>query len=95
MSAANNSDIQTLRVDLVGSLLRPRAVKDAFAGYGTGQVSEAELKRVQDEAIRAVVAKQVAHDLPIVVDGESDTAETRATPYLSLGAGLEAGLVFF
>jgi 5-methyltetrahydropteroyltriglutamate--homocysteine methyltransferase len=70
MSAANNSDIQTLRVDLVGSLLRPQAVKEAFAGYGTGQVSEAELKKAQDEAIRAVVAKQVAHDLPIVVDGE-------------------------
>ena len=33
-------------------------------------MSEAELKRVQDQAISAVVAKQIAHDLPIVVDGE-------------------------
>ena len=70
MSAANKSDLQSLRVDLVGSLLRPQAVKDAFAGYGAGQVSEADLKRVQDEAISAVVAKQIAHDLPFVVDGE-------------------------
>jgi 5-methyltetrahydropteroyltriglutamate--homocysteine methyltransferase len=70
MSVTNKSDLQSLRVDLVGSLLRPQAVKDAFAGYGAGSVSEAELKRVQDEAIGAVVAKQVAHNLPIVVDGE-------------------------
>jgi 5-methyltetrahydropteroyltriglutamate--homocysteine methyltransferase len=70
MSVANKGDLQSLRVDLVGSLLRPQAVKDAFAGYGAGWVSEAELKRVQDEAIGAVVAKQIAHNLPIVVDGE-------------------------
>jgi 5-methyltetrahydropteroyltriglutamate--homocysteine methyltransferase len=70
MSVTNKSDLQSLRVDLVGSLLRPQTVKDAFAGYGAGSVSEAELKRVQDEAIGAVVAKQVAHNLPIVVDGE-------------------------
>lgn len=70
MNAANNLDLRALRVDLVGSLLRPRAIKDAFAGYGAGSVSEPELKKVQDDAIRAVIAKQVAHDLPIVVDGE-------------------------
>ena len=70
MNAVDNLDLRSLRVDLVGSLLRPQAVKEAFAGYGTGSVSEAELKQVQNEAIRAVVAKQVAHDLPIVVDGE-------------------------
>lgn len=70
MSAADKSNLQTLRVDLVGSLLRPQAVKDAFAGYGAGSMSAADLKKIQDDAIRAVVAKQVEHDLPIVVDGE-------------------------
>lgn len=70
MSAAYKSNLQSLRVDLVGSLLRPQTVKDAFAGYGAGSVSGAELKKIQDDAIRAVVAKQVAHNLPIVVDGE-------------------------
>jgi len=33
--------------------------------------------------------------LPLLVDGETDTDRTRATPYLSIGGGLEAGLVFF
>jgi len=70
MNGANSDDLRSLRVDLVGSLLRPQAVKDAFAAYGAGTVKEAELKQVQDAAIRAVVAKQIAHDLPIIVDGE-------------------------
>lgn len=70
MDPASNSDLRTMRVDLVGSLLRPQSVKDAFARYGAGKASDAELKKVQDEAIRAVVAKQAAHNLPIIVDGE-------------------------
>jgi len=63
-------DFKTMRVDLVGSLLRPQTLKDAFAKYGEGSASEADLKQAQDDAIRDVVAKQVAHDLPVIVDGE-------------------------
>ena len=70
MSSRLIPDLDRLRVDLVGSLLRPQPVKDAFAGYGEGKAGEAELKQTQDDAIREVVAKQVAHNLPIVVDGE-------------------------
>src|SRR6185503_10714690 len=63
-------NLDSMRVDLVGSLLRPQKLKQAFADCGQGKASEAELKSEQDEAIREVVAKQVAHNLPIVVDGE-------------------------
>jgi 5-methyltetrahydropteroyltriglutamate--homocysteine methyltransferase len=70
MSLASKVDLQSMRVDLVGSLLRPQSVKDAFAKYGAGEASEAELQQAQDNAIREVVAKQVAHNLPIIVDGE-------------------------
>lgn len=70
MNPASSIDLQSMRVDLVGSLLRPQSVKDAFERYGAGRSSEAELKKAQDEAIRAVVAKQAAHNLPIIVDGE-------------------------
>lgn len=59
-----------MRVDLVGSLLRPEELKQAFADYGQGRTSEADLKSAQDDAIRDVIAKQVSHNLPIVVDGE-------------------------
>jgi 5-methyltetrahydropteroyltriglutamate--homocysteine methyltransferase len=63
-------DLNSMRVDLVGSLLRPQKLKQAFANFGDGKASEADLKNAQDEAIREVVAKQVAHNLPIVADGE-------------------------
>jgi 5-methyltetrahydropteroyltriglutamate--homocysteine methyltransferase len=70
MSSPVISYLDSLRVDQVGSLLRPQKLKAAFAGYGEGKLDEAALRQAQDEAIRAVVAKQAMHNLPIVVDGE-------------------------
>jgi 5-methyltetrahydropteroyltriglutamate--homocysteine methyltransferase len=67
---AERVELNSLRVDLVGSMLRPQTLKDAFARYGRGEVDGKELRRVQDEAIRDLVAQQAAHNLPIVVDGE-------------------------
>ncbi len=64
------TDLAFLRVDQVGSLLRPQKLRDAFADCGQGKIKEKELYEIQDDAIRDVVAKQVAHNLPIVVDGE-------------------------
>jgi 5-methyltetrahydropteroyltriglutamate--homocysteine methyltransferase len=63
-------DLNSMRVDLVGSLLRPQKLKEAFANFGDDKLSEAELRNAQDDAIRDVVAKQTARNLPIVVDGE-------------------------
>ena len=70
MNPTSAVDLRSMRVDLVGSLLRPQTLKDAFAKYGGGSAREVDLKDAQDEAIRDVVAKQVAHNLPIIVDGE-------------------------
>ncbi len=70
MNPTSAVDLRSMRVDLVGSLLRPQALKDAFAKYGEGSAREVDLKDAQDEAIRDVVAEQVAHNLPIIVDGE-------------------------
>ncbi len=70
MSSQLISKLDSLRIDLVGSLLRPENLKAAFAKFAAGEASEAELKNTQDAAIRAVVAKQMERDLPIVVDGE-------------------------
>ena len=64
------NDLRTMRVDQGGSLRRPQKVKEAFVKFGAGECTEEELRQAQDEAIRDVLAKQVAHDLPIVVDGE-------------------------
>jgi 5-methyltetrahydropteroyltriglutamate--homocysteine methyltransferase len=70
MSSARTIDVKSLRIDQVGSLLRPQRLQNAFVEYAQERISEADLRQVQDESIREVVTKQVAHDLPIVVDGE-------------------------
>jgi methionine synthase II (cobalamin-independent) len=70
MNTGVTDNLAYLRVDQVGSLLRPQKLKDAFAAYSLGQIEEQKLHKIQDDAIRDVVARQVAHNLPIVVDGE-------------------------
>ena len=70
MNSISTVDLESLRVDQVGSLLRPKRLKDAFVEYGEGKISEKDWRHTQDESIREVVAKQVAHNLPIIVDGE-------------------------
>ena len=64
------ADLTTLRVDQVGSLLRPARLKSAFASHLQGLIPEEELRQVQDAAIRDVLAKQQAHQLPVLTDGE-------------------------
>ncbi len=59
-----------MRVDQVGSLLRPATLKEIFEKHGHGLASDAELRRAQDEAVREVVATQEAHGLPVLTDGE-------------------------
>ncbi|MYZ48822.1 cobalamin-independent methionine synthase II family protein [Propylenella binzhouense] len=58
------------RADEVGSLLRPQALKDARAAFAEGRIPAAELKKVEDDEIRAVVAKQEEVGLKAVTDGE-------------------------
>ena len=59
-----------LRVDLVGSFLRPPGLKEAFRRHGRGELDPAGLRREQDAAIRDLVAAEEAHGLPLVGDGE-------------------------
>ena len=58
------------RADIVGSFLRPQAVKDARAAYAAGKLDASGLKAVEDEAIRDLVAKQKAAGLQVITDGE-------------------------
>ena len=62
--------MKTLRVDHVGSLLRPEPLKEAFRRFASNQMSLEELKKRQDDAIRDVVHRQEALGLPVVTDGE-------------------------
>jgi 5-methyltetrahydropteroyltriglutamate--homocysteine methyltransferase len=58
------------RADQVGSLLRPAAVHEARERFARGAIDAAELRAIEDTAIRAVVAQQERIGLPVVTDGE-------------------------
>lgn len=70
MTVSPPSDLRSLRVDQVGSLLRPAALKDTFLRHEQGLSDSQALTRAQDEAIRQLIAQQEAHHLPIITDGE-------------------------
>jgi 5-methyltetrahydropteroyltriglutamate--homocysteine methyltransferase len=59
-----------LRVDQVGSLLRPQKLKGVYTRHGDGRADDDELRQVQDESVNDLVAKQEAHGLSIFTDGE-------------------------
>ena len=58
------------RADHVGSLLRPQELHEARAKNRRGELSDAELKKMQDKDIREVVKLQESIGLPSITDGE-------------------------
>ena len=58
------------RCDIVGSFLRPDVLKRARADFASGTIDAAQLKTVEDVAIRDLVTKQKAAGLKVVTDGE-------------------------
>ncbi|UUR06874.1 5-methyltetrahydropteroyltriglutamate--homocysteine S-methyltransferase [Sphingomonas glaciei] len=58
------------RADHVGSFLRPATLIEARAAHRAGTVDAAELRSVEDEAIRGVVAFQEGLGLQSITDGE-------------------------
>jgi methionine synthase II (cobalamin-independent) len=58
------------RADHVGSLLRPKRLLDAREQHAAGQLSLEELRGIEDEAIRDVVAMQRDVGLQSATDGE-------------------------
>ncbi|MBD8106346.1 cobalamin-independent methionine synthase II family protein [Erwinia persicina] len=58
------------RAEVVGSYLRPAEIKQARKQFETGEIDAAALRRVEDDAIRQVVARQRESGLQVVTDGE-------------------------
>ena len=67
---ANSVTNAPFRCDIVGSFLRPDVLKQARADFNAGVIDAAQLKTVEDVAIRDLVAKQKAAGLKVVTDGE-------------------------
>lgn len=70
MASTSISELNQLRIDHIGSLVRPAKLKDVFTRHDRGQASHDELAKAQAEAIRDVIQKQEAHGFPAVTDGE-------------------------
>ncbi len=58
------------RFDIVGSFLRPQAIKVSREKYAAGELSLEELTKVEDREIEKLVAKQKEIGLKAVTDGE-------------------------
>ena len=58
------------RADIVGSFLRPQALKDARTKREAGLLDEDALREIEDIEIRRVVAKQAENGLLLATDGE-------------------------
>ena len=58
------------RADMVGSLLRTAALKDARTKREKAQITPDQLKAVEDEEIRKIVRKQEEVGLQLATDGE-------------------------
>jgi len=69
---ASKEDVMSLgpRVDQIGSLLRPPALREAGIRNMQGQLPDDDLRVIQDESVRAVIAAQEAHGVPVLTDGE-------------------------
>ena len=62
--------LDDLRVDHIGSLVRPRELLDMHARVDAGEASRAELAELEDALVREVVAQQERIGFPVVNDGE-------------------------
>src|SRR5689334_3791851 len=67
---AEANELGNLRVDQVGSLIRPERLRETVARHRGGEASDEELRAEQDAAVREVIAQQEALGYPIVTDGE-------------------------
>lgn len=59
------------RADIVGSFLRPAAVKEARTAFAAGTLDAAGLRAVEDDAVRELVTRQVENGLHLATDGEA------------------------
>ena len=69
-SASDPPVLAKIRTDVVGSLLRPDAVKQARVAFDEGKIDERALHAIEDDAVRAAVRLQEAAGLDVVTDGE-------------------------
>jgi 5-methyltetrahydropteroyltriglutamate--homocysteine methyltransferase len=76
------------RADHIGSLLRPKKLREAFRKHAAKELPDADFRAAQDAAVREVVKLQEDCGLQVVTDGEF-----RRTSYWEKFVRLTKGLV--
>src|SRR6266536_5740639 len=88
--------VVTARSEHVGSLLRPPYLLQAREALAAGALDEAAFKRVEDRAVREVIALQEQAGCPVVTDGElrRDSFQSELTAAVDgfEGVGMDAWL---
>ncbi len=79
-----------LKADHVGSFLRTEPIKEARAAFANDEITQADLKAVEDQEITKLVQKQIEVGLKAITDGEF----RRAWWHLDFLAGLEGVELF-
>lgn len=70
MTEFTKRTVSPFRYDVVGSFLRPQALKDARAKFAQGELSRAELTEVENHEIIKLIQAEEAAGLHAVTDGE-------------------------
>jgi 5-methyltetrahydropteroyltriglutamate--homocysteine methyltransferase len=86
--------IPPFRADHIGSLLRPKKLREAFRKRSLAEIPESELRAVQDASIREVIALQQECGLPVVTDGEFRRV-SYWEKFVRLASGLEVRNAMF
>lgn len=73
-----NSQINAIRADQIGSLLRPSELLDARTRHSAGELDDEALQAAEDEAIRAILDQQQQAGIDVVTDGEYRRSDFRA-----------------
>jgi 5-methyltetrahydropteroyltriglutamate--homocysteine methyltransferase len=62
--------LDLLRVDHTGGFRKPDRLRDVYLRFAQGQATDEEVRHIQDESVRALLAQEEAHQLPVLSDGE-------------------------
>jgi 5-methyltetrahydropteroyltriglutamate--homocysteine methyltransferase len=62
--------LELLRVDHTGGFRKPDRLREVYLRFAQGQASQEEVRQIQDESVRALIAREEAHQLPVLSDGE-------------------------
>lgn len=82
-----------LRTEPVGSVPRPAYLQQAMSAFANAEISQSELDRLTDQAIRETIAAFEKTGSPIITDGEQSKPSFATYPIAGLDGLVSGGVV--